>query len=354
MGTIESLEGSCSDSTESYSNRYDKNIKIPKVTCLKKIICGNDFTYAFANDGNILTWGSNVQGELGIGGGFKYFKEPLIFSDTNKIKKIACGFKYSAAVAHDGSLLMWGFDYNIRLFTHTNENTKASNLCSSIPLLIAKGSKFSNITCGPDRFFAIAVNGKTYAYGEDRFGQLGTGNCSVDKRLVRVKTDVKFKKIRCTHDCTLGYAENGNMYAWGLNTDGALGLDRAIRSVNIPTLTNCFKQCAIYTWREMGEFKKIIAGNFEYTAAIDEEDECYYWNKCTNLYPSKLHYKAKNMIAGSGMIFIINMDNSISTWNKKNGFEKTQFTFWANKKSVFKNKLLLSSTISYDTEIIFL
>ena len=83
---------------------------------IKAISAGGGFSLALKKDGTVWAWGSNVNGELGIGSfatdsklvGLGYNIEPVEVSILQDVVEISAGGTHAMAVTGDGGVWAWG------------------------------------------------------------------------------------------------------------------------------------------------------------------------------------------------------------------------------------------------------
>jgi alpha-tubulin suppressor-like RCC1 family protein len=115
------------------------------------VACGNSFTAAIKNDGNLFTWGSNIFGRLGNGITVNKSSPTQTIAGGTNWSKIACGNSHAAAIKTDGTLWVWGYSTNGGL----GDNTTVSK--SSPVQTVAGGTNWIFVAC--DKYYA----GSTYA-----------------------------------------------------------------------------------------------------------------------------------------------------------------------------------------------
>jgi uncharacterized protein YjdB len=146
----------------------------------------------------------------GIGG----WNAPAIAAGTNLIK-IEAGWFHSVALCSDGSLYAWGDNR----YGQVGDGTGGylSNYDRYIPVLIGTG--FTDIAAGG--FHSLALKGTTlYAWGNNWNGQLGDGTRSFKKAPVKIGTG--FTAIAAGEYYSLALKGN-TLYAWGQNNYNQLG-----------------------------------------------------------------------------------------------------------------------------------
>eukprot|EP01015_Nassula_variabilis_P027352 TRINITY_DN558_c0_g1_i5.p1 TRINITY_DN558_c0_g1~~TRINITY_DN558_c0_g1_i5.p1 ORF type:complete len:391 (-),score=79.87 TRINITY_DN558_c0_g1_i5:30-1202(-) len=134
-----------------------------------RVSSGADFNLALTADGKVYGWGNNSFGQLGNAGTL-YFTKPTKIKgfEQNKIVDIDCGENFSAALAENGELYTWGYGSDGQL-----------GLSSKVDVFTPKGIHFDkkvrSFSCGGSHSAVITTNGELYTFGRGREGQLGRG-----------------------------------------------------------------------------------------------------------------------------------------------------------------------------------
>ena len=207
------------------------------------IACGEYHTIALDNMGKLFAWGLNVSGQLGIvtnSGTNNGNWIPTLINHTNIINKtivtIACNGYHTVALDNMGNLYAWGANRYGQLGIVTNSGTTNAN---PTPTLI-NHSNIANkiivsIACGNNHTIALDNKGKLYAWGYNKYGQLGivtnsgTTNANPTPTLIN-HSNIANKiivSIACGYDHTIALDNMGNLYAWGANWYGQFGLGNA-------------------------------------------------------------------------------------------------------------------------------
>jgi alpha-tubulin suppressor-like RCC1 family protein len=150
---------------------------------LKKIIqvtAGNESSYALMSDGRVMSWGRNVDGELGDGttaGKLTpvYVKINSTTQLTNVIQ-VEGGDATGAALRADGTVWMWGFNANGQL---GQNNTTSLSYATQVFTDAAKTIPLSNIvsiSSGDTHILALSGSGTLWTWGGNWAGQLGINN----------------------------------------------------------------------------------------------------------------------------------------------------------------------------------
>ena len=217
---------------------HTKHVNTPTLlmndTTIKNIICGRFHTVIYKDNGDVLVFGDNNCGQLGLGH-TKHVNTPTLLMNDTTIKNIICGrfhtviYINSITLGKDnGDILVFGHngDGQLGLGHYENMNT---------PTLLMNDTSIRNITCGGRHTIIYKDNGDVLVFGDNRYGQLGLGhndNINVPTLLMNDKT---IKNIICGNVHTIIYKDNGNILVFGDNEYGQLGLGHNT-NINIPIL----------------------------------------------------------------------------------------------------------------------
>jgi alpha-tubulin suppressor-like RCC1 family protein len=81
---------------------------ILEVSGVVALEAGGAHTLALRDDGTLLAWGSDAQGQLGDDTTLASSVKPVKVSIDQRVKRFAAGFDHSLALLEDGSVLAWG------------------------------------------------------------------------------------------------------------------------------------------------------------------------------------------------------------------------------------------------------
>jgi alpha-tubulin suppressor-like RCC1 family protein len=226
----------------------------PYLEGVTAIAAGSNFTLALLNDGTVVGWGQNYEGQLGSGnrtechGEFVCSRTPVhvctVMESPCKsehylrgVTAIAAGGWHSLALLEDGTVMAWGLSEQGQLgngsFTGP-EMCGGFYPCSQVPEQVAALSKVAAISAGGESSYALLKDGTVKAWGENGRGQLGDGTTT--NRDEPVAVCASGEKAPCTHDLAGvaqitsgwndGYAllESGVVVDWGQNFLGQLGI----------------------------------------------------------------------------------------------------------------------------------
>jgi alpha-tubulin suppressor-like RCC1 family protein len=210
---------------------YGKNINIPTLIkselTFRTIAAGEYHTLALNTKGKLYAWGANDFGQLGLGDSEdgKNRTIPTPVAPELTFRTIAAGSDRSLALDNKGKLYAWGSNDDGQLGLGDGVNR-------TIPTPVVSELTFRTIAAGAFHSLALDNRGKLYSWGENNYGQLGLGD-RVNRTIpTPVAPELTFKTIAAGHFHTLALDNRGKLYAWGWNGHGQLGLGDSGRDKN--------------------------------------------------------------------------------------------------------------------------
>jgi len=133
-------------------------------------------------------------------------------ADTPQMQRLAAGFGHSLALKTDSSLWAWGYNRYGQLGdgTHTWRLT---------PVQVLTG--VAAVAAGNSYTLARKTDGSLWAWGYNGYGQLGDGTTTARSTPVQVLTGVAAVSIGASN--TLALKTDGSLWAWGANWLGQRG-----------------------------------------------------------------------------------------------------------------------------------
>jgi len=205
------------------------------------------------------TWGVGMHGRLGHGYGISYACPEKIerLGDKQQVIRISCGAQHTIACTYDGSVLTWGNgrygqlghgqhddDYQGVVINMSYTPKKVDHLKRYFVVGVAAG-RWHNLALVQDR--------SVYAWGDNKFGQLGLDH--FDTQGLPSKVNTLYERFVCSVHCgswhSAAITESGKIFLWGKNAFGQLG-DGAVRTRNHPIINQ--------TLREVGKVRTCALG----------------------------------------------------------------------------------------------
>ena len=204
------------------------------LTGIIKVAAGESHSLALKSDGTLWAWGKGNPGQLGIHSDndqpFPYqVHGPDNVGYLTDVVDVAAGFYHSLALKSDGTVYAWGEGGHGQLGIHSDND-------HTIPYQVHGPGNVGYLTgiikvAAGERFsLAVKEDGSLWAWGQNRYGQLGIhsdNDHTVPYQVhgpgnVGYLTDVVDVAAGTEH--TLALKRDGTVYAWGLNGDGQLGI----------------------------------------------------------------------------------------------------------------------------------
>ena len=210
---------------------FSLNVKIVK------IVAGSFHVLALDDDGQVWSWGSNSEGQLGVGD-LSQRNEPvqiLYFAETN-IVQVAAGAYHSLYLSDMAEVYASGLNDDGQL-----GQGDVIPRYTPAPVLGLLGKNISGIAAGDYSSYAISDLGEVFSWGSNTYSQLGQDAANFSlmtapqrlEQLVNVGA-VIYQVFGGQRDA-FAIDQSGDIYAVGNNDFGMLGLGDETQRV-VPTL----------------------------------------------------------------------------------------------------------------------
>ena len=199
-------------------------------------------TFLYKANGDLLVYGHNGYGQLGLGDEIDR-TVPTLLMNNRYINIMSCSGDHSMIYIYsesnldsinknmNGSLLAFGDNQ----FGQLGFPTSVHNRKSSTPTLLMKDNEIKTITCGYDHSILYKYNGDVFVFGNNSYGQLGLGDDIDRYKPTLLVNNKEIKTISCGGYYSIIYENTGNLFVFGCNNDGQLGLGDNICRL-VPTL----------------------------------------------------------------------------------------------------------------------
>lgn len=227
----------------------------------------NGFTRGYMavdNEGKLWAWGYNGYGQVGNGTTEDCFtpfpvKMPSQLTSGENWAQGAYGATHSAAITSNSVLWTWGNNDYGQLGTG---NTDAQLLPTKVP-----GDNWKHVVVGYNYTIALTNDGELYAWGSNEYGQLGQGN-TIDLLVpTQIGTDSGWVAVDTQYYHCVALDSNRQIWTWGKNNYGALGSGGngdqwlPVQLVDGPQT---------YSWNE-------ISAGVDHTLAIKDDGTLWGW-----------------------------------------------------------------------------
>ena len=186
---------------------------------------GGAHNLALKVDGTVWAWGDNGHGQLGDGTTTLrprpvQVKGPGRSGFLQRIIAISAGGGHSLALRDDGTVLAWGLNADGQVGDGTGQDRH-------LPVQVQNLVDVTSISAGSSHSLARQVNGWIWAWGANNFGQLGEGNNSPESVPVQVSYGNKListgKAVAAGGFHSLVLLGGGTLLGFGLNVHGQVG-----------------------------------------------------------------------------------------------------------------------------------
>lgn len=194
---------------------------------VKMVACGTAHTLVCTEDGLTYSWGSNKDGQLGLGDDRDAFAPVRIRKIPENIVFVACGDRSSAAITEDGLLYTWGSNKDIQGSTGSL-GYSVSGGRQYFPGLVEelRGVNVKFVALGYMHGGCITEDGSMYTWGRGTWGRLGLGDTvSRDNPCKLTAAPEKAVMMSCAKTVTAFLGESGKLYVFGKNDNFLLGPD---------------------------------------------------------------------------------------------------------------------------------
>uniref|UniRef100_A0A7S4PM21 SAM domain-containing protein n=1 Tax=Guillardia theta TaxID=55529 RepID=A0A7S4PM21_GUITH len=259
-------------------------LKTAKNKIFVNLIMGDWHCIAITNKKKVYSWGKNKYGQLGLGHtnnvplptGILSLSDPL---NRKNVRSIGAGKSHSAVIAEDGDVYTWGRGWEGQL--GHDVVTEIELEPHIVPKMENRGS--SAVACGRNHTVVVTDNGLIYTWGENKAGQLGTGDLKSSNSPVLIESleEQEMISIACGSEHSIAVSIANEVYGWGSGVYDQLGLGTLgifPKPQRIPGLT------------AVPRIKQIVCGNRS-TAAIGNDETAYLlgaWKGITDHVQSKV------------------------------------------------------------------
>ncbi|XP_077393631.1 RCC1 and BTB domain-containing protein 1 isoform X2 [Festucalex cinctus] len=203
---------------------------------------------ALSELGEVVTWGYNNCGQLGTGNMALQSYPRLIpyYLEKKKVVSIVCGQNWSIALVDNGEVYGWGNNTNGQLGIGNTSNQLSPCRILELPAIYVQ-----QIVCGYAHTLALTDEGVLYAWGSNTYGQLGTGNKINQLVPVQIMSDkgriVEVAACHSTHT-SAAKTRSGQVYMWGQCRGQSILLPHLTHFTCTDDVFACFATPPV-TWR---------------------------------------------------------------------------------------------------------
>ncbi|OBT77900.1 hypothetical protein VF21_04304 [Pseudogymnoascus sp. 05NY08] len=196
-------------------------------------VCASDSaTFAVTADGSVWGWGTfrSNDGILGFTPDIMVQNTPMKIPELKKITSLSAGANHILALDAKNNVWAWGSGQQNQLGRRVVERTRTGGL---IPreFGLPRG-KIEQVATGAYHSFAVAKDGRVFAWGLNNFGECGiVEGAGEDNAVIPKPTEVtelkpyNIKEITGGGHHSIACTDKGELLAWGRSDGGQLGVD---------------------------------------------------------------------------------------------------------------------------------
>ena len=211
---------------------------------MESLATGSSHTLAINSGGTVLAWGSNTNGQLGDGttnARTTVTTAASVVGITGVVTAVAAGTSHSLAVTSDGTVYAWG----LNTYGQLGDNSviqKATPVAVSFTGLGLTG-KIIAVAAGKNHSLALASNGEVWAWGYNFHGELGNTTTTDSKVPVKVSgiTNAVFINASFSSDASAAVLADGSVKQWGYVNTGINAYTTTTAPAVVLNLSNVVK-----------------------------------------------------------------------------------------------------------------
>ena len=185
------------------------------------VSAGRDVMAGIKTDGTLWTWGCGNLGRLGDGTTTSRSSPGTTAGCGTNWRSVSLGEAFGLALKTDGTLWTWGYNTCGRLGDGSTTNR------SSPGTVAGGGSTWCAVSAGNKYAAAIKTDGTLWTWGDNTYGQLGSGltgylnnRCSPGTTAGGGTT---WCAVKLGRDHSVALKTDGTLWTWGFNNNGMLG-----------------------------------------------------------------------------------------------------------------------------------
>ena len=245
---------------------------------------------ALTQVGTAYCWGSGGSGELGDGIGIAR-SAPYVVArpPAGNITTLSAGANHTCGATSAGVPYCWG--QNVGQLGDGTQPTRA--LPNAVAPPFAVDFSLNQLAAGTWLTCGLSRSGTAYCWGQNYYGQLGDGTTTYRSTAVQVllPAGVRLGSLAASDSSTCGVAVDGDTYCWGYNFYGQLG-DGTTTSRNVPT------RVVMPT----GVKLQVVRNGGSQTCGLDNEGGVWCWGQLSGNYSDRKSVPTK-LVVPAGISF---------------------------------------------------
>lgn len=205
-------------------------VSVANLSGAKQVQMGYNHACAITQTGVVSCWGDNNNGQLGDGTQTQRLQATAVVGLSAKVTQLALSYNSSCALLETGDIQCWGSNSQGEL----GVGKQITPIRSLSPQTLTLGSnlKAKRIVAGTYHFCAISQNDALFCWGANDVGQLGQNDTATRYQATQVSLAGNVQQVAAGfgHTCA---ATATTVSCWGVNDFGQLG-NNSTTSVTSP------------------------------------------------------------------------------------------------------------------------
>ncbi|MHA7966945.1 RCC1 domain-containing protein [Paenibacillus sp. CAU 1782] len=219
----------------SYVSTKDSFIKKPGKVSHGVAAVFNNSSYVLGTDGAYYEWNE---------GNPVLFREPVaMLTGLRSIAQSVSAYsdsQHTLGVNAEGNLVAWGHNFSGQL------GISATNPAPSAPYLISKVNNAVSVAGGKEHMLALGGDGTLYGWGSNASGQINGSNRDDILSPIVITKDQGIKKLAAGDGFSFYVDQKGKLYGWG--DLKRFGLEDAKKPTAITLISEAIKDIAVYDY----------------------------------------------------------------------------------------------------------
>jgi alpha-tubulin suppressor-like RCC1 family protein len=223
----------------------------------RQVSAGSGHTCGVTTDDRAYCWGHNRYGQLGDGTTTRRLR-PVAVASTLRFRRVTAGTIHACGLTTGDRVYCWGRNAHGQLGNGTFRDRLK-------PVAVAGGLQFRDVSAGGFHTCGVTLNDRAYCWGRNDQGRLGDGTADIERpEPVPVTGGLRFRQVGAGEDHTCGVTTGNRVYCWGNNDFGQLGsggTSISLTPVQVASLRS---------------FSRVSAG-WAYNCAVTSDNRAFCW-----------------------------------------------------------------------------
>ena len=203
----------------------------------RQVAVGDGAAYALLEDGTVVSWGTNYDGQLGngpagangvLGVNPKPSVTPVKVTGLADIIQIEAGARPAIALRKDGTVWAWGSREDGALGDDSKPTGRVLRVVNALaPVAVPGLEGITQIAAGPSFNLALTRDGHVMAWGTNNYGELGNGTRSTAWTPAPVSGLDHVAAIAAAKgggtNVSGAVRDDGTVWVWGSNSSAMMG-----------------------------------------------------------------------------------------------------------------------------------